>query len=236
MEVSRNEGLKGSQGFKGARAAATLQDVRDSVCVEAGSLPDLGERDAMGVAPRVDAVDGGVAGGDHGGDEITKLWDVQQQSQNAVLGPLPLPLYAGCMPYDPNRSRAAVLAVIASKKLTPTGWCLKSGLSKNALREFLAKRSESLKVSTAVALAESEGISPLVLMGITPSTDMVLPEEVMRQATEAMQSATTKSAEASAQAENSARLILALAQALGIAPAPPPPALLPPGRPRPRRS
>lgn len=235
MEVDRYESLKGSQGLKGARATATLQNVRNSVYVESRPAPDLGDRYAMGVAPRVDAVDGRVAGRDHDGDEITKLWDAQQQSQNVALCVESAPAYAGLMPYDPKRSRAAVQAVIKGKPIRPSTWCRRAGLSPNALAAFLKGTTDSLKVSTAVALAEAVDANPLALMGITPSADMVLPEEALSVALSQLATANTQSAQTNEAVQNASRLIFALAQSTGVVPLLPRPASPPPAQPKPKR-
>lgn len=235
MEVSRHESLKGSQGFEGAGAAATQQHVVERIGVKPGPLRDLRDRDVMGIAPCVDAVDGGVAGRDHDRDEITKLWDAQQQSQKVALCAESTPAYPSFMPYDPKRSRAAVQAIIDGKPIKPATWCRKARLSPNALAAFLKGTTDSLKVSTAVALAEAVDANPLALMGITPSADMVLPEEALSVALGQLATANTQSAQTNEAVQNASRLILALAQSAGVVPLFPRPTSPPPVRPRPKR-
>lgn len=233
MELARNQTFQETQRLQSANP--TPQRVGHRIMVEPGQRRGFPQGHALGAEEGVDAVDGCVAGDGHGGEQITKLWGSQTVSQNTGFGLSCAGTYPGFMPYDAERSRAAVLAIINWKGTTPYRWSLKAGFSGNVLGEFLAGRSESLKVSTAIALAEAMDINPLILMGITPSQEMVLPEEVMRQARALITSSMTKSAEASAEAENSGRLIQALAQAMGAVPSLPPPAALSPKRSRPRK-
>lgn len=169
MEIDRHQSLQPPQRL--APEGSPAQSVGDGVVVQSG----LGACGAQGYPLRgeirVDPVHG-VVERVHARQQITKDWALQGRSQKAGLGILLGRGYPATMPYDPQRARAAIRHYIETVPIEAATWCKKAGLSRNALGEFLAERSESLKVNTVCMLADAIHVHPLQLMGIEPPPEV----------------------------------------------------------------
>ena len=211
LEVCRNEGLKSPQSLDGAIPAPPTQDVDDGVFVEPGHGADLLERKARRQAPRIDARESCLCAG-HDGDHNTKLWAAQPESQGIVFCEPSTQRYGSRMPYDKDRSVAAIDALIEQLGSTAEDWCRAAGLSKNAIGEFRSPRVKSMKVATAVALAEAVNVSPLQVMGLQVPAALALPAAVIDNLMAEVDAATTASDANRERFANARKLLAALAQ------------------------
>lgn len=78
-------------------------------------------------------------------------------------------------PYNPDRARRALRAVMKREDLTPNAWAERAGVAEGTLRHFLAGRTESLNAGTLQKLGSAlKNPVPLaVLRGETAVTEQV---------------------------------------------------------------
>lgn len=165
MEISRHQSAQALKRIGPPLSGA--EELGDAVAMQAGNCGRLGDRHAPGRKEGNHAVE---LSGDavHNVRKSTLLWANQAQSHNDGLAHSGVRCLDGRMPYDADNARKNIRAIMKREGLKPTPWAIESGLSKNALTNFLNGRTDSLTISTVTALAERAGLHPMELSGFGP--------------------------------------------------------------------
>lgn len=75
------------------------------------------------------------------------------------------------MPYDKPTAVRAILRIAKLRGMDIDEWCLRAGIGKRTLYQFVYGDTQALKVDSAVALAEAADVSLYDLLGIKERQD-----------------------------------------------------------------